>query len=127
MSPFFLVGSYPKEESNSKMEEAYESEEKEGCKYSPHDAAHSYLLLVTDEGSGYDVGQQQQVHEHIKHEISHRGLVLGQKSLSFQLRGTVQQLAKETETCYTNSLGCSISITALFSKPTHLSPKTDEQ
>ena len=53
--------SYPEEESDGKVKEADQDEEEENGKDGTDYATHVNLLLVWDEGRGYDVGHQQEV------------------------------------------------------------------
>lgn len=53
------------------MQEANERQKQEGGKDGAHDAAHAYLLLVADEGCGYDVCHQQEIDNHIEGQVCH--------------------------------------------------------
>ena len=53
------------------MQEANQRDEQEGSEDGAHNAAHVDLLLVADEGRGYDVRQQQEVDDHVESEVGH--------------------------------------------------------
>ena len=63
-----IVGmmSYPEEESDGKVKKANQNEEEENSKDGADYATHVNLLLVCDEGCGYDVSHQQEVDDQVE-------------------------------------------------------------
>lgn len=78
------------------MQESDESKKQESSKDGPHDATHTDLLLVANEGCGYDVRYEQEVDQQVEGEVSDRVLVLLQEVLAPELRWTIEQLKRET-------------------------------
>ena len=72
--------SYPEEQTYGKMEKANENDKEENSKDSADDSAHVHLLLVRDEGRGYDVGHEQEVDNQVEDYQGDGVLVLPQET-----------------------------------------------
>ena len=70
------VSAYSKEESDGVVEESNQNNKEENGKYGTDDSTHLHLLVVGDEGRGYDVGHQQEVHDKVEDQQGHGVLVL---------------------------------------------------
>ena len=75
-----LQYSYPEEQTYGKMEKANENDKEENSKDGADDPAHVHLLLVRDEGRGYDVGHEQEVDYKVEDYQGDGVLVLPQET-----------------------------------------------
>lgn len=67
------------------MQEPHKRHEQEASKDGAYDAAHSHLLLLADEGRGYDVSHQQEVDHDVEGQVGNGILVLVQKILTLEV------------------------------------------
>ena len=70
---------YSKEESNGVVEESNQNDKEQNGKYGADDSTHLYLFMIGDEGCGYDVGHQQEIHDKVEDQQRHGVLVLTKK------------------------------------------------
>ena len=93
---------YSEEESDGEVKEPNQRHKEKEGKYGAHNAAHPDLLLVADEGRGYDVGQEQQVDQEVEDQVGEGVAMLPQKVLPLEVGGSVEELYHTGRECLIN-------------------------